>query len=108
VLSVVVGSGVSGVGCSVEVSSGSAAWPFSLRSSGLIAATIVLNSSMLSRGILVPDFVNPVYPSEFVNSRIVSPTFPPKSSILITISVSAFFFILPISFSIVDLSVFDI
>ena len=63
----------------------------------LIAALKFLNCSA---GILVPAFVNPVYLSPLTNSLIVKPTFPPKSSILIMMSVSGFFCILSMSFSI--------
>ena len=71
-----------------------------VRSDWFIELIIFLKSSNLSARIRTPAFVNPVYPSDVTNSLIVSPGFPPKSSTRIMISVSSFFFILPMSFSI--------
>ena len=78
------------------------------KSSCLIAFIAVLNSSNLSNLILVPAFVKPVYLSDFTNSLIVKPGVPPKSSSLRTISVSLFFWILRISFSIICLASFGL
>jgi len=81
-----------------------------VKSAELTSLIIALNWSMLSAGIRVPDFVNPVYPVSLLltNSRIVSPVLPPKSSIRITMSVVSFFFILPMSFSMIEINEFSL
>ncbi len=66
-----------------------------------IEFTSSLNNWKFSAEILVPAFVKPVYLSDFTNSLIVTPGFPPKSSTLMRTSVSAFFLTEPMSFSIV-------
>ena len=71
-----------------------------MRSFGFIELMKYLKSSNLSALILTPAFVKPVYLSDFMNSLIVRPGLPPKSSSLIMIFVSSFFCISPISFSI--------
>ena len=76
------------------------------RSFGSIEFIIDLKSSNFSALILTPAFVNPVYLSDLTNSLIVRPACPPKSSIHMMIFVSLFFWISPISFSIIYLSLF--
>ena len=70
------------------------------RSFSFIELIACLKALNCSAGILVPAFVKPVYLSDLTNSLIVSPILPPKSSILITMSVSGFFGIRSMSFSI--------
>lgn len=79
-----------------------------MRSASSIEFIACLKSLNLSAGILVPAFVKPVYLSPLTNSLIVTPRFPPKSSILITMSVSEFFVILSMSFSMISKQRFSI